>query len=277
MALYESLSGKTSVEVLTGKFGRYVKLTRGGEKPRWLNVGEPVWRALDYHLEEIYARMTGSLEELILAPNWTVTIQEYRDKRYVCLKQYVGQFINRMNFALDDWDALMALNGDVMKALTGPEPSIDNKKKNKRCEMWPTTIDVYRVPGYIEIYGTERQARKRYPDIEPEKITIDTITSGELVKLIGRNIFTGELLEIRKETCNGCKVDHPSQMQHTCLMDDWNADVNVHYEDIKTRVQIDDYSKRVPTVFDTLVLPLNLTKARNAYVKDVFKEAMKEG
>ena len=69
MALYESLSGKTSVEVLTGKFGRYVKLTRGGEKPRWLNVGEPVWRALDYHLEEIYARMTGSLEELILAPN----------------------------------------------------------------------------------------------------------------------------------------------------------------------------------------------------------------
>ena len=101
MALYEARSGKTSVEVLTGKFGRYVKLTRGGDKPRWLNVGEPVWHAL---------------YELILATNWTVTIQEYRDKRYVCLKQYLGQFINRMNFALDDWDDLMALNGDVMKA-----------------------------------------------------------------------------------------------------------------------------------------------------------------
>lgn len=311
MKLFGAQTDKTLVEVLVGKFGRYVKLTRDGVNPRWLNVSEVVWRTLDRYLQEVAERMADydrSQREstLELTRNWSVTIRQYLDERYVTLNQYIGDRVNRMNFSFAEWEQLSGFNYDVMKALDGhdgnapvktPEevikllkelrrpPAVESpisgiKRKSesksevpKRPRVWPEKIVVYGVGE--EIYPTKNQALMYHTS--PEKTTIDTLHSKSLAVLVGRNQFTTELNRLRKEVCPGCKIDHPSQMQHPCMMDDWNLGVDLYYDDAKKGVPFETYWERVRSVFSTLKLPYNVREARELYEKDSFKDPAKDG
>ena len=48
---------------------------------------------------------------------------------------------------------------------------------------------------------------------------INMIVVRDLVLLVGHYEFNGQMTGLRKDECNGCLVDHPSQMEHSCLMD----------------------------------------------------------
>ena len=75
---------------MVGNIERYVKLTRDGEKSRWLNLSNSVWRALDRHSQEVAEHTVdyGPVQEelmLKLTGNWSLGIQDYLGKRYVSL------------------------------------------------------------------------------------------------------------------------------------------------------------------------------------------------
>ena len=52
-------------------------------------------------------------------------------------------------------------------------------------------------------------------------------------KTLARHIACG-VAELSKLRCNGCEIDHPSQLQHDCLFDD--ILINIHFDEAVEKV-----------------------------------------
>ena len=305
MQLYATRAGKTSIEVIEGTFGRYMKLTRdilandGEKKTRWLNISDRVWNNLNDTLEEIMVAVTkyepsqGEVDYR-LSSNWFVTVYEYRGEKYIGLKQLSDDYTNRMNFSLTEWGMLTAEGGNITNALNGikPQPSsttltsmrdsgtpipvIKPVPRGKIRRSWPSRMAVYKAGETVWL--TEEQALYYacFYELgaEVKQSYINMISARDLALLVGRYEFNGKLTGLRKDECNGCLVDHPSQMQHSCLMDDWNTDVQQRYADVKEAIPIAVYQERVRMVFENLKLPLDLKETLELYESDTLKEVM---
>ena len=291
MTLYSTNIGKTSVEVLDGSYGRYARLSRniagdGGEtKKRWLNISPTIWSAIKHSMEQLSSKLnqyeaTQGEVTLPLPSKWFLTINDFLDVTYVGLKQIRGQYTNSMNFSTHDWglltgeiDAIENFLGDSTEVLkTAKKRRMQPAhSKGKKVRTWPSKISVFRVGE--EVYVRKSEALSQASLYTPNA---DMISSRDLALLVGRSQFSGELNRLRKDGCNGCLVDHPSQMQHPCLMDDWDMSVESRYEDIKKILSFDLFWGLICRVFEALKLPSNETEAREIYEKNIIKEAMTE-
>ena len=298
MTLYSTNIGKTSVEVLEGSYGRYVRLSRniaddsGETKKRWLNISPTIWSAIKHSMEQLSSKLdqyeaTQGEVTLPLPSKCFLTISDFLDVTYVGLKQIRGQYTNRMNFSTQDW-CLLAGEIDTIESFLGDSTEVLKTAKKRRVQpahskgkkvrTWPSKISVFRVGEGVYVRKSEAlsQASLYTPNAEVVASKIDMISSRDLALLVGRSQFSGELNRLRKEGCIGCLVDHPSQMQHPCLMDDWDMSIESRYEDIKKILSFDLYWGLICRVFEALKLPSNETEAREIYEKNIIKEAMME-
>ena len=209
-----------------------------------------------------------------LCSNWFVTVYEYSGEKYIGLKQLSDDYTNRMNFSLTEWEMLTAEGGNITNALNGikPQPS-STTLTSMRDSGTPITVI---KPVYMAVckageavWLTEEQALSYacFYELgaEVKKSYINMISARDLALLVGRYEFNGKLTGIRTDECNGCLVDHPSQMEHSFLMDDWNTDVQQRYTDVKEAIPID---------VESLKLPLDLKETLELYESDTLKEVM---
>ena len=64
-------------------------------------------------------------------------------------------------------------------------------------------------------------------------ITIDYPVN-EVKKTLARHIACG-VAELSKLRCNGCEIDHPSQLQHDCLFPD-DVLIEMHFDEVEEKV-----------------------------------------
>ena len=57
---------------------------------------------------------------------------------------------------------------------------------------------------------------------------------------------------IIRENCYGCEVDHPSQLQHHCLMYDREESIYMYFEELLSAVNEDDILLSWSEIVDTL-------------------------
>ena len=62
-----------------------------------------------------------------------------------------------------------------------------------------------------------------------------------------------EMIEkLKKSTCAGCEIDHPSQTRHTCIMRDAQEHLNMHFDRVYQSFQLMDALKAYKEKSDKL-------------------------
>ena len=175
MTLYSTHIGKTSVEVLEGSYGRYVRLSRniaddsGETKKRWLNISPTIWSAIKHSMEQLSSKLdqyeaTQGEVTLPLPSKCFLTISDFLDVTYVGLKQIRGQYTNRMNFSTQDW-CLLTGEIDTIESFLGDSTEVLKMAKKRRVQpahskgkkvrTWPSKISVFRVGEEVYVRKSE--------------------------------------------------------------------------------------------------------------------------
>ena len=70
-----------------------------------------------------------------------------------------------------------------------------------------------------------------------------------LLKLLENNIA-----KLTRERCHGCKIDHPSQTQHSCLTLDSEDHINVYFEEAWNRINFKEILNVYKKYFQSLLV-----------------------
>lgn len=124
---------------------------------------------------------------------------------------------------------------------------------DKRVEM--STYRNYRVmdirvmiPGTGTSYGTYFPTKKGFnvnrqlwtSIVEQyDRIVMFLNETKRVHELIKENV-TSQLREIIRKSCNGCVIDHPSQLQHACLELDWGVQVQENHMNYVKSLNMND-------------------------------------
>lgn len=65
-------------------------------------------------------------------------------------------------------------------------------------------------------------------------------------KDIKRDVLDNITQYVNKQ-CNGCKIDHPSQKQHDCLMVDWNTRLDTYFLDAMDKISYSEITHKLDT------------------------------
>ena len=56
-------------------------------------------------------------------------------------------------------------------------------------------------------------------------------------------VIEGMIEKLKKATCAGCEIDHPSQTRHTCIMRDDQEHLNMHFDRVYDSFKLLDVLK----------------------------------
>ena len=71
-----------------------------------------------------------------------------------------------------------------------------------------------------------------------------------------------------KQNCYGCEVDHPSQLQHYCLMYDVEEHIYMYFDDMMAAVDEDNILLSWSEIVDTLDVPPELLAMHKLKIYD---------
>lgn len=79
-----------------------------------------------------------------------------------------------------------------------------------------------------------------------------------------------------KRECYGCEVDHPSQVQHACVMYDQDEHISMYFEKLLDSVNEDDILFSWSEIVDTMnILPELLALQKFKMYSDEWRASMK--
>ena len=113
-----------------------------------------------------------------------------------------------------DWDPEIECDCGCTKPWSAPPPPPSNKKLES-----PNLADLsHAKPGFDATDGC-------FSDVGFKIIKAATVVL--LQHLIGKKL---------KDECEGCEIDHPSQLQHSCLFDPPNYYFDTHFDELSTKL-----------------------------------------
>ena len=239
--------GEAEVEWINGKYRRYMKIHK---KDRWLNISEAAWlKMIDNSkvVEDLMASEDGGI--FGFADNGDLEVKDYRGRRYAGLKfQRCGKddkvYINRMNFNLDEWKELSNFVDETLMMKTKKRKRMTIKKTSKKSKktiiQYTWQSDKTAMEGTVTSpywFFSEELCRNNVAILEDDNLVIVTREVplpplDDIVTLLTTFLIAKAIRAKMAENCNGCKIDHPSQLQHMsdgCLSE-WDESVERYFD-----------------------------------------------
>lgn len=73
---------------------------------------------------------------------------------------------------------------------------------------------------------------------EHQRVEIMLKESKKIFQAIKENVIL-QLTALIKDACNGCRIDHPSQLQHECITEEWCDRVELNFPNAVSNLNID--------------------------------------
>ena len=207
-------------------------------------------------------------------------IRDYLGKRYACFKfERTGKdgkaYVNRMNFDEESWGALMENNiYDEKKKKKTTKRRQQGHKEQEKCKkrlfedrtstqhswvyagvqnpVWYFSADECKNSAEF-IYGEDQENLV----FETRQVILPTIA--DITKMVTTYLVVTEMRRRLTQNCNGCMIDHPSQLEHMnattgCMME-WDDAVICYYDQSQSVITVEALRHSCKIVLDILNLP----------------------
>ena len=225
------------IELIKGTYGPYIKISKGS---RWLNIAKQTWQKI-LELKGDIMEMTKSEYDGTLKLNTydEITVNEYKDKRYICLRfirtKDAKTYNNRMNFTIPEWEHLM---------IEGQRRSCPEKTKDNKQKAWPKKMTIYQEESDLYYFSKQDVPADRFVT----KKRVENHTPKQWVAKIGRFVLGEKLMSRRTVNCYGCLNDRPSMTEHPCIMDDWSSDAALYHDELMGLWTLNEFQDQVDSV-----------------------------
>ena len=260
----EVISRKTRLDVKDGEYGRYLKIIRSDPiKPdRWMNLSAALWDKLVATIPEV--EKIRRLEEeypdgsyIELNDTTRIYVVDYAGYRYVGVdntrKVEDKTYVHRINFTLIEWQRICRGAQAITEALAG-----NHVMKFYAAECEP---DIY-TPWHMELEQCQN-ARHEHGFIRMS--FVQRPSALQWMENTIDYIFSKAIRDAVVENCNGCRIDHPSQRQHSCMMSDWCVSVDKYYDEIRHEMTYQKSIQIVTTVLNALGITVDKQALKNLY------------
>ena len=259
----EIISRKTRIDVVEGDFGKYVKITRTdpAKPPRWLNLSPSMWQNLRDAMQDVEALVMGKEQyevesSIPLTYRAQVYVVDFSGSRYVGLNlnRTHGEKIyrNRMNFALAEWKRITQCAKSVQECLDGRDEIIfyAAEQEDGRYGSW-----------YLDL----NRCRSTDEGVNVKMSFVPRPTALQWIECVIDHVLSKALREMITDKCNGCIIDHPSQMEHNCMMVDWPDAVDNYFSEVRRNVSYKTVELAVKKVLTSLSIACDTSIINRRY------------